>query len=113
MNKKKTIIAAIVLLLVLLVGGAIAYFTDEDEKTNTFTIGDIDISLAEEHWVASNGENVMPGQVIAKDPVITNDSAANDAYVFMKVVIPCSTDATPIEAFTLNNVSTGWCLCLW
>jgi predicted ribosomally synthesized peptide with SipW-like signal peptide len=40
MNKKKSIAVAIVLALVLLIGGMLAYFTDKDTKTNTFTIGD-------------------------------------------------------------------------
>ena len=108
MNKKKTILAAVVLLLVFVVGGAIAYFTDTDEKTNTFTIGSVDISLSEPNWVAANGQNVMPGQNIAKDPTITNDSTTNPAYVFAKVVIPCSSDTTPIEAFTLTTIGSGW-----
>ena len=52
MKKKKTILAALVLLLVVAVGGAIAYFTDTDTKTNTFTIGNVDISLTEDGWDA-------------------------------------------------------------
>ena len=45
MKKKKTILAAAVLLLMLAVGCAIAYFTDTDQKTNTFTIGNVDKML--------------------------------------------------------------------
>ncbi len=110
MKKRKTIIAAVVLLLVLLIGGAIAYFTDTDDATNVFTIGNIQISLDESNWVDANGQNVMPGDVIAKDPTITNDSAANGAYVFMKVEAPCSEDDPAIELFTLNGVSSAWYL---
>ena len=112
MNKKKTIIAAIVLLLVLLVGGAIAYFTDSETKTNTFTIGNIDISLTETAYDAltqAQRENLMPGQEVAKDPVIKNESAANKAYVFAKVEAPCSTDATSKEAFDIE-INDGWYL---
>ena len=113
MNKKKTIISAIVLLAIVAVGGAIAYFTDTDTKTNTFT----DITLSEDHWVTTDNdsdgvpdaaENIVPDQEIAKDPVITNDSATAPAYVYAKVAIPCTTDATPEEIFTLNTIGSGW-----
>ncbi len=116
MNKKKTIIAAIVLLLVAVVGGAIAYFTDTDTKTNTFTIGNVDITLTEPSWdttdsnnnnVPDAAENVSPGQTIAKDPTINNVSTTNPAYVFAKVEVPCSSDTTPIELFTYTT-NTGW-----
>ena len=106
MNKKKTIIAAIVLLLVLLVGGAIAYFTDTDSATNTFTIGKVDITLTEPHWVAANAENLLPGTTIAKDPTVTLASDSADAYVFVKVQVPC-VGTTPRELFTYS-VASGW-----
>ena len=116
MNKKKTIIAALVLLLVVAVGGAIAYFTENNEKTNTFTIGNVDISLTEPGWVTtdsdSNGvpdaaENLMPGQTVTKDPTINNLSTKNAAYVFAKVVVPCTTETTPKEIFTYD-VNDEW-----
>ena len=89
MNKKKTIIAALVLLLLLAIGGVMAYFTDTDEKTNTFTIGNVDISLSEDAWDQSKAQNLMPGDKVAKDPTIKNESASNEAYVYAEVIIPC------------------------
>ncbi len=123
MNKKKIIIASLVLLLVFAVGGAIAYFTDTDTKTNTFTVGNVDITLTEEHWSTTdaNGnnipdaaENISPGVTVAKDPVVTNVSATAPAYVYAKVEIPCSTAVTTPEVipakeiFTLNSIGSGW-----
>ena len=119
MNKKKTIIAAIVLLLIAAVGGAIAYFTDTETATNTFTIGNVNITLSEPHWsttdsnnnnVPDAAENISPGVTVAKDPTITNDSATAPAYVYAKVEIPCSSDSTPVELFTLNSIGSGWTL---
>ena len=116
MKKKKTILAALVLLLVVAVGGAIAYFTDTDEKTNTFTIGNVDISLTEPNWdttdsdsdgVPDASQDLMPGQSVVKDPTINNLSTKNSAYVFAKVVVPCTTETTPQEIFTYT-VNTGW-----
>ncbi len=116
MKKNKTFLAAIVLLLLFVVGGAVAYFTDTDTKTNTFTIGNVDIDLVEANWSTtdsnSNGvpdaaEDLMPGQSVAKDPVIRNLSTSNPAYVFAKVEVPCTAESTPRELFTYT-VNTGW-----
>lgn len=115
MNKKKTITAAVVLMLVLLVGGLVAYFTDTDTKTNTFTIGNVDIEVLEDAWNQPGGsdkaENMMPGDSVNKDPKIHNKSTTNPAYVFMKVESPCTTGATPLELFDYTNdpqVNSGW-----
>lgn len=116
MKKNRTIIAAIVLLLLFVVGGAVAYFTDTDTKTNTFTIGSVDIELVEENWdttdansnnVPDAAENLMPGQSVAKDPVVNNISTKNPAYVFVKVEVPCTTETTPQEIFTYTT-NAGW-----
>ncbi len=119
MKKKKTIIAAIVLLLGFLVGGAIAYFTDTDNATNVFTIGNVDIELEEPNWDTTDDDNnnvpdasqdLMPGQTIAKDPKINNISTTNPAYVFAKVEVPCTTatsPATPAELFSYT-LNSGW-----
>ena len=121
MNKKKTIIAAVVLLAVLVVGGAIAYFTDTDTKTNTFTIGNVDITLTEDGWDAledANNNNIpdvaedmMPGESVTKDPTINNVSTKNPAFVFAKVEVPCTTIVAPAttseEIFTYTP-NAGW-----
>lgn len=120
MKKKKTVLAAVILLLMFVVGGAIAYFTDTDTKTNTFTIGSVDITLTEDGWDAltdtdSDGipdaaEDMMPGESVTKDPLVNNISTKNPAYVFVKVEVPCTTvesPATPEEIFTYT-VNAGW-----
>ena len=105
MKKKRTIIAAVVLSLVLLVGGAIAYFTDTDTETNTFTLGNVSIDLQEPSWVAANAQDILPGDSVAKDPQILNDGAI-DAYVFLKVTEPCYNGATIFD-FTTNSAWTA------
>ena len=121
MKKKKTILAALVLLLVVAVGGAIAYFTDTDTKTNTFTIGNVDISLTEDGWnaladannndIPDVAEDMMPGESVTKDPTINNLSTKNPAYVFAKVEVPCTTIVAPAttseELFTYTT-NAGW-----
>ena len=119
MKKKKTILAALVLLLVVAVGGAIAYFTDTDTKTNTFTIGNVDISLTEDGWdaladannndIPDVAEDMMPGESVTKDPTINNVSTKNPAFVFAKVEVPCTTIVAPAttseELFTYHQKS--------
>ena len=121
MKKKKTILAALVLLLVVAVGGAIAYFTDTDTKTNTFTIGNVDISLTEDGWdaladandndIPDVAEDMMPGESVTKDPTINNLSTKNPAYVFAKVEVPCTTivaPATTAEELFTYTINSGW-----
>ena len=130
MKKRKTIIAAIILLLLFIIGGAIAYFTDTDEATNTFTIGNVEIEVVETAWdalpdadndgIPNDAEDMMPGETVTKDPKIHNLSNTNSAYVFMKVVSPCSTGAnitvnnvstpTPVREFVTYTANSGWYL---
>jgi len=104
MKKRKFIIAAVVLLLVFTVGGAIAYFTDTTNPlTNTFTIGNVDISLAEPAWDAANGQNIVPGVPIAKNPTVTVEDGSKDAFIFVKVEVPCKADNSAVLFdYTLN-----------
>lgn len=121
MNKKKTVLAAAILLFMFVIGGAIAYFTDTDQKTNTFTIGSVDITLTEDAWdalpdtndndIPDAAEDMMPGESVTKDPLINNVSTKNDAYVFAKVEVPCTTIVAPAttseELFTYTT-NAGW-----
>lgn len=55
MKKKLTAIALVVCMLaVMLVGASLAYFTDEQTATNTFTVGNVKIELIESNLHRSN-----------------------------------------------------------
>ncbi|MDY5564655.1 MAG: TasA family protein [Candidatus Limivicinus sp.] len=85
MKKKITAIALVVCLVaVAVVGGSLAYFTDTDKATNTFTVGNVDITLTEPKWVEEKA-TLIPGREIAKDPTITVEETSQRAYTFMKV----------------------------
>lgn len=89
-NKKIGKILAVTSLVgVLAVGGAMAYFTDGDSAVNTFTVGKVSIDLKEDVWdsVQSDYNQVLPNQILTKDPTIHNDGT-NDAYVFLEITIP-------------------------
>lgn len=88
MKKKLTAVALIVCMLaIMLVGASLAYFTDDDEATNTFTVGNVSIDLTEPNWDESGKEDapeVYPTEALAKDPTVTNDGA-NPCFVRIKV----------------------------
>ena len=89
MNAKKKIVSialAAALAATAIVGSSLAYFTDQDEKTNTFTVGNVDITLTEPKWDADiNNKDLIPGKTIPKDPTITVAEGSEKAYTFMKV----------------------------
>ena len=89
MKKKSILMAAIAVMLVavLVVGGTLAYFTDTKSATNTFTMGNVKITLVETivndpqgARVTENTYNVYPGAVVTKDPVVHN-TGKNAAYI--------------------------------
>ncbi len=109
-SKKKLSIISAIIVAILIVGGVSAYLTDTDNKTNVFTVGSVKISLNEPNWNQSNGQYVVPGQTVQKDPTIEN-IGKNSAYVYIKVEQPM-TDLTsggegPLFSYTTNS---GWTL---
>ena len=67
------------------IGGTLAYFTDTtEEKINTFTVGNVDITLDEPEWDQDDAV-LIPGREIAKNPTITVEADSQRAYTFMKV----------------------------
>lgn len=89
MNKRKIILLAALLVMVAIlgVGGTLAYFTAEDEATNTFTVGNVKIELTEPNWDSTgktDAPEVYPGEALAKDPTVTN-TGTNPCFVRVKV----------------------------
>ena len=77
MTKKKivSLCLAAVLVVMAIAGATVAYFTDTDTKDNTFTVGNVGITLTEPNWEGSGKEDapeVYPGEPLAKDPTVTN-----------------------------------------
>ena len=103
MKKKTILVAAIAVMLVaaLVVGGTLAYFTDTKTADNTFTMGNVAITLDETNAdpnaptgsgrVTENAYTVYPGLTVAKDPTVTN-VGANDAWIRAKIVVKASWD---------------------
>lgn len=85
------------LLVSATVMGTLAYLTDTDEATNTFTVGNVAITLDETDVDGSktnpttegrdrgNEYKLIPGSTYEKDPVVHIDEGSEDAWIFVKV----------------------------
>ena len=96
MKKKILTLALVVALIAIMVGGTLAYFTADDEATNTFTIGSVEIEL-EENFETPDAmiPVVTPDDsdpnYIEKEAWVKN-TGKNAAYVQMYVAIPTALD---------------------
>lgn len=117
MKKKIVALCLCVALAVIAIGGAtLAYFTDTQSETNTFTVGNVKIKLIEQERDGNgglkdfeDGKVLMPivgsaqgpkdayGMPVAKnyvDKIITVENLASDAYVRVYYAIPAALDST-------------------
>ncbi len=102
-RKAITLGTLLMILLVFAIAGIAAHLTDSDSKINVFTVGDVDILLTETNFDSSQPmEKITPGQVIQKNPAISN-VGANAAYVYMEVTIP-KESFTDIYGNTITDV---------
>lgn len=102
MKKKLMTVLALVLVIAMSVAGTYAYLTSRDSVTNTFTVGNVSITLDELDTDndANESDNVtvndkvrdkanayklMPGITYTKDPTVHVDPASENCYVFVKV----------------------------
>lgn len=93
--KKKIVamVTSLVLVAALAVGGTLAWLTDTTETvTNTFTVGNVDITLVET-WntdTDNDGKNdawsakLIPGEDYLKDPKVTVVANSEPCYLFVQ-----------------------------
>lgn len=132
-NKRKlSVVISLLLCMILAFGSTFAYLTDTTSKTNTVTIGKVEIDVVEELWsqlpdtngdgIPDAAEHVIPSQTVTKDPSIKN-TGNNDAYVYLSVEVPnrnitsFNPDGTkvnggnPTETDLFNyEINDGWML---
>lgn len=76
-------ILALVLALGCAAGGTFAWLTAQTQTvTNTFTYGDINITLAE---TTGTSYTIIPGVDISKNPKVTVKANSEDCWLFVKV----------------------------
>ena len=75
---------ALVLVIGCVAGGTVAWLVAKtDPVVNTFTYGNIDITLTE---TTGNDYKIIPGTNIEKDPKVTVTAGSEDCWLFVKVV---------------------------
>lgn len=118
--KKKAIVAVVALVLVLCcaMGGTLAWLVDSTtEVKNTFTYGDINISLWEHELnedgltlsadvftgEEQTGFKMIPGNKIEKDPTVTVKADSEASWLFVKIV-----ESDNFDDFMTYGVASGW-----
>ena len=86
--KKKLVATVIAAALVASVGigSTLAYLHDatENATVNTFTIGDVKIDLDEPSWDPDQGNDMLPGATVNKNPIVTN-VGQTEAFIGIRV----------------------------
>lgn len=99
---KKTLIAitAVVLVLFCTVGATLAWLVaTTGEVKNTFTYGNINITLAE----TTTFYKMIPGGTISKDPKVTVKANSEACWLFVKV-----TESDNFDTFMTYAIADGW-----
>lgn len=125
-NAKKTLLICICVIAVLTVSvvGTLAYLTDTDSAVNTFTIGQVHITVDEAkvnadgtpvagaNRVKANEYHILPGMEYTKDPAVTVNGGSEDAYVRMILTVHNASDVQAVlTKYNLGDFSVligGW-----
>lgn len=109
-----------VLLVVASVMGTMAYLTSKDTVTNTFTVGNVSITLDEAKVteygvevpdagrVKANSYNLVPGHTYVKDPTVHVAANSEGSYVFVKVENGLSAYETTNNTIATQITTNKW-----
>lgn len=103
MKCKRIAIAALAFILICLAaGGTLAWLTDRsDPVLNTFTAGNIEITLQETAF----DFKMVPGNDIVKDPVVTVEGGSEACWLFVRVEESVS---PALEDYIAYEMAAGW-----
>lgn len=100
---KKKILAGVLACILLIgvgVGGTLAWLTtDTAPVVNTFTVGNIDITLEE----TTTDYKMVPGNTIDKNPKVTVLSGSEASWLFVKIE-----ESANLDDFIVYAVEDGW-----
>ncbi len=109
--KKKTfaLLLSLVLVFGVVAGGTLAWLTQKtDSVVNTFTYGDINITLDE---TTGNDYKIIPGVNIHKNPKVTVTANSEACYLFVKVQVenwPTLVEADGTTKKVSYAIADGW-----
>lgn len=102
--KKKTVALLMAMMMAVgcAIGGTLAWLTTTTEAvTNTFTVGDINITLEESEHLDLK---MVPGNTITKDPEVTVQANSEACWLFVQIEKSENYD-TYLENY---SVAAGW-----
>ena len=113
-----------VLLVAASVMGTMAYLTSTDEVQNTFTVGQVQITLDEKDTDNStpdadrdkaNAYHLLPGNEYEKDPTVHVNAVSEDSWIFVKVEngiaafeAATSTEENGYKSISDQITANGW-----
>ena len=132
MKKATKVLLSVLCVVAVLTGsvlGTLAYLTDRASVTNTFTYGDVNITLDEAkvdpdgtpvvpavRTDAGNKYHLLPGATYTKDPVVTVKATSEASYVRMLVTFNCASQLDAIFApagAELTSIFNGYDAGVW
>ena len=113
-TKRKSLLLVLcaALLVTASVFGTMAYLTSQDEVVNTFTVGDVAITLDEADVDDSTADaardqankyHLLPGHEYVKDPTVHVSTDSENCWIFVKV----TNGIADIEAKTTETMDDG------
>lgn len=120
-NRIKPLLTLCCALLLVAAGvfGTLAYLTDTDTVNNTFTVGNVKITLDEAKVttdgtpvegadrVKANEYHLLPGHTYTKDPIIHVDADSENCYLFVKVENKIA-DIEGTNTVAVQMARNGW-----
>lgn len=117
MKKGLILVLAIVMALCIGIGGTLAYlFVATDPVVNTFSYGDINITLWENDYVLESNTldttetvtsesdyKMVPGNTMPKNPTVTVKANSEACYLFVEVA-----ETNGFADFMSYTVASGW-----
>lgn len=125
MKKRISIAVSVVALALLLIAGTVAvtvaYLTSTANVTNTFTVGQVKITL-DEAPVDANGKETtgnrgtantylfVPGGVYDKDPTVHVAANSEECYLFIKIVNNLESVESTVDGESIKDqlLANGW-----
>lgn len=109
--KKKILVPAVASLMLMsgVVGGSLAYLIDTTGPVkNTFTVGNVDITLEETgttdgNGVATKNFKMVPGNSISKDPKVTVLADSEACWLFVEVI-----ESDNLRDFIDYELNSSW-----
>lgn len=130
-NKALLLTLCAILLVVASVFGTLAYLTDSEAVTNTFTVGSVGLTLDEAkvdemgkpdgntRWQPTVEDltqeyHLLPGHIYTKDPTVTVDAGSEEAYIRMIVKVSFEKALTDEQlATSLDSIFDGYLIDKW